>query len=330
MRSFKIEGLVKALTSHGVIAQEVRPLWSVPPKSRRRITLAAIGTRDGTIVGFHAQHSKDIVPIDRCLVARPELVALIPDLKSALNSTLNPRENINIHLLLTPNGIDVTLAGPVLNTPEIATRIFNALRPLPYARLTVGEALQHEKSAPILTFGGLHVPPPPAAFLQACAESEALMQALVKEVIGKKAKHVADVFAGIGTFTGVLAEKMRVSAYENHAPAVKALSQALNHATGLKPCSVEDRDLFRRPLVKHELGVFDAVVLNPPRQGAEAQIQWLGKSTVPRIAYVSCNPATFARDAAVLCKAGYSLKWLQPIDQFLWSEHLEVVGCFQK
>ncbi len=330
MRSNKLQQLLKILSAAGVVAHTVHPMWAVPHNARRRITLAAMGTQNGAIVGYHSAGSREIVPIHSCLVARTELIALIPALQIALNTALQPREALDIHVLACDNGIDMAISGTCLSDTNTATRIFNAVHGLPCARISVGVQLQHTGTLPILTFGTLAVNPPPATFMQACAEAEQLMQTLVLDAMGRKSKHIADMFCGIGTFLGVLATKKHVSGYENNAPAVAALTKALAKPQGLKPATVENRDLFRRPLVLHELKAFDGVVLNPPRQGAQAQAEWLAKSPVPRIAYVSCSPTSFVRDAKMLIAGGYRLDWLQPIDQFLWSEHLEVVGCFVK
>jgi len=176
-----------------------------------------------------------------------------------------------------------------------------------------------------LTVGRAQVPLPPGSFLQATAEGEATLARLVIEHVGK-AKRVADLFAGIGTFALRLAEKARVTAADSEASAIKALQRAAANASGLKQIEAIPRDLFRRPFVASELKVFDAVVFDPPRQGAEAQARELAKSGVKTVVAVSCDPATFARDVKILIDGGYKLAGVTPVDQFRWSQHVEVVG----
>jgi 23S rRNA (uracil1939-C5)-methyltransferase len=173
------------------------------------------------------------------------------------------------------------------------------------------------------------VPLPPGSFLQATAEGEATLAKLVVEHVGK-AKRVADLFAGIGTFALRLAEKARVTAADSETPAIKALQAGAAKANGLKQIEAAPRDLFRRPLVASELKVFDAVVFDPPRQGAEAQARELAKSSVKTVVAVSCDPATFSRDVRILVDGGYRLEGVTPVDQFRWSHHVEVVGVLTR
>ena len=170
---------------------------------------------------------------------------------------------------------------------------------------------------------------PPGAFLQATAEGEAALAKLVLEHVGE-AKRVADLFCGIGTFALRLAERARVSAADSEAAAVKALQQAAAKTGGLKPVEAATRDLFRRPFMAAELKGFDAVVFDPPRQGAEAQARELVKSAVPLVVAVSCDATTFARDARILVDGGYKLVGVTPVDQFRYSFHVEMVGKFEK
>ena len=182
---------------------------------------------------------------------------------------------------------------------------------------------------PALTWGGAQVSIPPGAFLQAVPSAELAMQALVCDGVGN-ARKVADLFAGCGTFTFSLAKTAAVSAFEGDNDAVQALKDAVKHAHGLKPIVAERRDLFRRPLLPAELDVFDAVVLDPPRAGAKAQSEQLARAKVKRLVAVSCDPATFARDARTLIDGGYKLRTVTPIDQFLWAAHIELVAHFER
>ena len=193
------------------------------------------------------------------------------------------------------------------------------------ARLTWGEEPVYADSVPTVHFGPVGVAPPPGAFLQAPAEGETALRAAVTEALAGCAR-IADLFAGCGTFALPLAARAPVHAVEGDAALTGALSHAARHAQGVKPVTVETRDLFRRPLLPDELRGFDGIVIDPPRAGAEAQVAQIARAQVPRIAMVSCNPVTFARDAATLTQAGYRLNWVQPVDQFRWSPHVELAA----
>jgi 23S rRNA (uracil1939-C5)-methyltransferase len=193
------------------------------------------------------------------------------------------------------------------------------------SRLTWDSETVALRAMPLQTFGRTRVPLPPGAFLQATDHGEASLLAAVREAIGP-AKRIADIFAGAGTFALPLAERAEVHAVEGDAAMMAALDKGARMAEGLKPVTVETRDLFRRPLDAADLKGFDAVVIDPPRAGAEAQVAQLARANVPVIAYVSCNPATFARDAKVLVDAGYTIDWIQGVDQFRWSAHVELVA----
>ncbi|MGC1938049.1 MAG: methyltransferase, partial [Pseudolabrys sp.] len=197
------------------------------------------------------------------------------------------------------------------------------------ARLTRHGELVAQRAQPLLQVGRAQVPLPPAAFLQATTEGEATLARLALQYLGK-AKHVADLFCGIGTFALRLAESGRVSAADSDAEAVTALQRAAATTSGLKPIEAETRDLFRRPFVTSELKRFDGLVFDPPRQGAEVQARELAKSTVPVVITVSCDAATFARDAKTLIEGGYKLDSVTPVDQFRYSHHVEIVAKFER
>ena len=197
------------------------------------------------------------------------------------------------------------------------------------ARLSWEDEVIAMRAPPIQSFGKAEVTPPAGSFLQATHHGEQALLAAVREVVGS-ANRVIDLFAGAGTFSLPLSETATVHAVEGDAAMVAALEQGWRMASGLKPVTVMARDLFQRPLLPDELTKTDAIVLDPPRAGAEAQVAELVKSNIPHIAYVSCNPATFARDAAVLVEHGYGLNWVQVVDQFRWSAHVELVGCFTR
>jgi 23S rRNA (uracil1939-C5)-methyltransferase len=329
-RQWKVEQIRSALAQRGIAGYEMKPLLSVAPRSRRRATLAAKQTRDGVVLGFHERGSNFIVDVAECHVIDPRLEALIPRLRAALAAELPRSGQCEIGLMLTDTGIDMTLGLPgiELDAPR-RTRLAKIAAQLQVARLTVnGEALA-QTHAPSLEWEGVFVTPPPGAFLQAVPAAEQAMQALVVEGAGN-ARKVADLFAGCGTFTFPLANAASVLAFEGDAEAVAALKEAARHAQGRKAIAVERRDLFRRPLLPSELEDFDAVVLDPPRAGAKAQCEQLARAKVKRVTMVSCAPATFARDARTLLDGGFKLGCVAPIDQFLWSSHVELVGQFAR
>jgi len=196
-------------------------------------------------------------------------------------------------------------------------------------RMTINGELILQSAPPAMTWGPASVEIPAGVFLQATREAEATMLAHVSEDLSK-AKKVADLFSGCGAFSLPLAKAHAVSAYDSEADAITALGNALRATQGLKPALAERRDLFRRPLLKHELDAFDGVVIDPPRAGARSQVEQLATSRVQRIASVSCNPATFARDARILVDGGYQLKVVRPIDQFLWTPHIELTALFER
>ncbi|HEV2627596.1 MAG TPA: class I SAM-dependent RNA methyltransferase [Pseudolabrys sp.] len=317
--------VVEMLEHHGVIAP-VAPLIDAHGKGRRRAVLhARRGTHNVLEVGFAAPRAHHIVAIDACPVLAPELAGAVTAawaIAEALKVTEKP---LDIHVTAADNGLDVDVRGSGALKPDQIAALARIADAHGLARLTRHGELVTQRAQPLLTVGRAQVPLPPGSFLQATAEGEAALARLVIEHVGK-AKRVADLFAGIGTFALRLAEKARVTAADSEASAIKALQRAAANASGLKQIEAIPRDLFRRPFVASELKVFDAVVFDPPRQGAEAQARELAKSGVKTVVAVSCDPATFARDVKILIDGGYKLAGVTPVDQFRWSQHVEVVG----
>jgi 23S rRNA (uracil1939-C5)-methyltransferase len=320
--AWKAQVIETALAAHD-LKTEIRPTLTSPARSRRRATLAGRRTKKGALVGFHGRRSDVIVPLTDCHVLAPPLMALIPTLAEITQTGGSRSATLSFALTLTGTGIDCAvtggkpLDGPLRAAlPRFRDRI---------ARLTWGEEPVYADTVPTVRFGPVAVALPPGAFLQATPEGEASLRAAVTEAL-EGATRIADLFAGCGTFALPLATHAAVHAVEGDAALTGALSQAARHAQGLKQVTTETRDLFRRPLMAEELAAFDAVVIDPPRAGAEAQTAALAAARVPRIAMVSCNPVSFARDAAVLVQAGYRLNWVQPVDQFRWSPHVELAA----
>jgi 23S rRNA (uracil1939-C5)-methyltransferase len=328
-RAWKRNIVIETLAQAG-LACEVGPLVDAHGAGRRRITLhARVGTHDVLKVGFAAANSHDIVPVDRCPVLDPGLNGALDAawaLAEPLNATGKP---LDIQITATGTGLDVDVRGSgALPAPTIAALSEVAERHR-LARLTRHGELVLMRAPPVITIGTAQVVLPPGSFLQATVAGEETLAALVAEHC-RRARHIADLFCGVGPFALRLAAKSRISAFDSDAGAVAALQQAAKSTPGLKPIKADARDLFRRPLVPQELRDYDAVVFDPPRQGAQAQAQQLAASKIPVVVAVSCNVGTFARDARILIDGGYRLEAVTPVDQFRHTPHVELVARFAR
>ncbi len=264
-----------------------------------------------------------------CLVLTPALFALTAGLRRVLAPIFHDGEKSDLHVTQTATGFDLGFRWSRKLTSALTAQIATAFAGLPVARIAVNELIALEQDKPRISFGDASVSLPPQAFLQATAEGEAALQAHVL-ALTERAKSVADLFAGLGTFALPLARRAKVHAVEQDGAALAALGDAARRTQGLKPVTTEKRDLFKSPLTPLELGAYDAVVLDPPRAGAEAQVRALAASKITRIAYVSCDAASFARDARILTEAGFVAGPVTPIDQFLFSLHIELVAGFTR
>jgi 23S rRNA (uracil1939-C5)-methyltransferase len=324
-RDWKRGLVVEALRQAG-LAAPVGDLIDAHGEGRRRAVFhARRSAHDVLEVGFAAYRAHHIVSIDCCPVLAPPMDGAIPA-AWALAEALSGDKPLDIQVTATEGGLDVDVRGSgALKARQVAAlaRLADAHR---LARITRHGELIAQRTAPTVQMGKASVVLPPGAFLQATAEGEATLARLVAEQVGN-AKTVADLFCGVGPFALRLAERARVTAADADAAAIAALRQAAK-TPGLKPIEAEARDLFRRPFAPEELKPFAAVVFDPPRQGAEAQARQLAASKVPLIVAVSCNAATFARDARLLVDGGYRLTAVTPIDQFRYSAHVEIVGKF--
>jgi 23S rRNA (uracil1939-C5)-methyltransferase len=327
-RAWKRLRVVEALAAEGIEA-EVAPLVPCALRARRRVTLAARRTEAGTLLGFNRMHSHEIVDISENWIALPAIVSALPALRDLATRIARTPKPFRLVVTATDSGLDVAGegSGRLADADRRAAAAF-AVR-AGFARLSLDGETVLEPRKPVVAFGTVTVAPPPGAFLQAVAETESAMAALVAQHF-TRAKRVADLFAGCGAFALRLASGAAVHAVETDAGALAALDFAARHATGLRPVTTERRDLFRRPLTARELDRFDAVSFDPPRAGAEAQARELAKSAVPRVAAVSCNPVTLARDLKLLIAGGYRLAGITPLDQFLWSGHVEAVALLER
>ncbi len=324
---FKRGIVVTALEIQGV-ETDVRPTLTSPDQSRRRASFAARRTKKGALVGFHGRKSDTIVPVPSCILVTPDLCAAQPLAEALAIVGASRKAALTVTVTSSLEGLDVAVTGGKPLDGPLRIALAALCESYRLARLTWDEDLIGMRHPPMQAMGNARVAPPPGAFLQATEHGQQVLTDLVSEIVGV-AKTVADLFAGCGTFALPLAEKAEVFAYEGARDMVEALDRGWREAQGLKRVRSEARDLFQRPLMPDELARFDAVVIDPPRAGAAAQIAELAQSRVPNIAYVSCNPQTFARDAKTLNVAGYILDWVQPLDQFRWSAHVELVGAFR-
>lgn len=321
------EGIVRgALAGQGLEAP-FRPMVTSPPRSRRRATLSGRKTKGGALMGFHARASDMIVPVPNCQLLHPDLVAAFPGLEALVRLGGSRSSEVSLTVTHSLDGPDVAVSGGKELDGALRMELARIAEAHGIARLTWSDETVALRAAPRQRMGRATVTPPPGAFLQATAEGEAALLAAVRDAIGP-ARRIADLFAGCGTFTLPLAETAEVLAVEGEAAMTAALEKAARGAEGLRRITVQARDLFRRPLEPDELKGIDAVVIDPPRAGAEAQTERLAAAKVPVIASVSCNPVTFARDARILTAAGYVLDWVQVVDQFRWSAHVELAARF--
>jgi len=327
--AFKRDLILRTLSARGLEA-DVADTWITPPASRRRAAFAARRAGKQVEVGFHARKSHDLVALSECPVARPAIVAALPKLKEIAGYLLSGKDEIGLLVTETAAGLDLHVTGVAKDVKALArAEAAGAALRAGFARVSIEGADVLTERRPSLPAGAASLLPPPGGFLQASAEAEAEMERIVREHL-KFASSVADLFSGCGTFALRLAAEASVLAAEGNAAAIEALKESVRAAHGLKPVTAEVRDLFRNPYGAAELSRFGGVVLDPPRAGAAAQVAELAKSMVPKIAYVSCDPATLARDLRTLVDGSYSILRIHPIDQFLWSAHVEAVALLER
>lgn len=328
-RAFKRQLVVDALKSKG-LTPEVGEIVAAHPGERRRVVFAARKTEKDMLIGFNQAESHHIVAVEECPISSAGIISRLPAIRAVGAAIATNAEAFRIAVLETLSGLDLAVEGvKKLSDQQRRKAIEVVLGLRGIARVSLDGEILIEPSKPIVEFGGVQVSPPAGGFTQATKPAEEAMAKLVLAHVGK-AKRIADLFAGAGTFSLQLARLGRVHAVEGDAKAIAALDHAARNTQGLKPVTVEKRDLFRRPLMTAELKVYDAVVFDPPRAGAEFQCKELARSAVKKIVAVSCNPLTLARDLAILVEGGYRITSVTPIDQFLWTSHVEVVATLEK
>ena len=325
---WKREKVVQALKSKG-IATDIGALVPCAPHTRRRVVFTARRGEAGMKLGFVRALSSEIIPIEECPISLPEIVAALDRLRALAELVCATTKSFRMTVTVTGSGLDVAVheSGKLGENQRRVASNFVIGEGL--ARLSVDDEIVVEPKKPVVMFGGIAVAVPPGAFLQATQAAEQVMADIVGQHLAR-AKKVTDLFAGCGSFALRLAAKSEVHAVEGDAPALAALDRGFRFASGLKRVTAERRDLFRRPLTFKELNAFDGLVFDPPRAGAEDQSKQIARSDVPLVVAVSCNPVTLARDLRILIDGGYTLKSVTPIDQFLWSSHVEAVALLEK
>lgn len=318
--------VVDALHARGLDCA-VEVLVACRPATRRRAVFAV--APGGQVLGFNRAMSHDIVGIEECPVLVPAITGRLAEIRTLASIIAPRRKAFHLTVTATASGLDIAATGCGEPDGKVRRQATDYVIAEGFARLAMDGEIIVEPKKPVVEFGRVPVVPPPGGFLQASAEAEDAMVAAVSGHL-RKAKRIADLFAGSGAFALRLAEHSAVHAVESDAAALAALDRGARNVQGLKPVTVERRDLTRRPLLAKELKPYDGLVFDPPRAGAEEVVRQLAKASVGRVAAVSCNPATLARDLAILVKGGYRIAKVRPIDQFLWSPHVEVVALLEK
>lgn len=331
LRTFIADRVTHALSTQQVTIGDIMPVHLSPPKTRRRIAVRSAWAGKQFQLGFSTEKSHRIIDLKQCDVMAPQLFALLQPLRALLGPRLNRARQVQIKLALVDQGVDVLVENWIANDLDTHEALSEFARTHALARLSLDEGYGPvpfwEPEPVTVTLGGVAVAYPPYGFLQATQDGEAALVTAVKTIVSDRLL-IADLFSGLGTFALSLDNSKKVYAAEADREPTLALKAASGRAT--RQIFVEHRDLFRRPLSAEELNKFQCVILDPPRAGAKEQVVNLAASNVPDVAYVSCNPASFARDAKELVSAGYQLQRIWPVGQFRWSTHIEMVGHYTR
>src|SRR5579863_397632 len=319
--------VARALRLAGVEA-EVGLLIDAHGEGRRRATFHARFNGEDAAVGYMRARAHKIVAIDSCPILAPSMAKALPSARDIANRMAKLGKPLDIAITATLGGLDVDIRGAGAPDAALRAALIGASERLDLARLSNHGEILVERRAPKIAMGASEVTPPPGGFLQATAEAERLIAALADKALA--GGRIADLFCGVGAFALRLAERRAIHAVDADGGALAALQRAAGETLRLRPISREERDLFQRPLTRQELKRVNAVLFDPPRAGAAAQTAEIAASGVPSVVAVSCNPATFARDARILVDGGYRLVSVAPIDQFRFSPHVEIVGAFSR
>jgi 23S rRNA (uracil1939-C5)-methyltransferase len=322
-------GVIETAFSHREFDIPVDDVVDAHGEGRRRVSLHVEVLNGKTRAGFMKASSRDLIELESCPILAPAL-ATAPNIAIALAAPFaNQTRQLDIALTATPQGLDCDIKGGGDTTYDIHVSLAELADRFDLARISLDGENALERRKPMMPFGDFKVPIPPASFLQATEAGEETLSAMIMAETGG-AKRVADLFCGAGPFALRIASQASVYAADSNSAAVAALRDGARYGEGLKPVEVEVRDLFRNPVFHEDLNQFDAVVLNPARAGAEAQVEEIAQSTVPLVVYVSCDPASLARDAEHLMDGGYDVQRIVPVDQFKYSAHIEAVAVFRR
>ena len=329
LADWKRQQVINALAARGIDGAPVRETITSPPRTRRRATFAARRTKKGVQIGFHGRKSDEIIPLTKCEVAHPDLLAAFPAIEACAYLGASRKTAIRATVTLSLNGLDIAVEDgkPLEKRALIDAAILADKHDL--ARLTWNGEILVTRRDPHQRIGPALVAPPPGGFLQATAEGEAALLAAAREAVGAPAKLV-DLFSGCGAFSIPFADRTEVHAVEGDAALLAALTKGWKAVGGLARITTEARDLFRRPLMADELNAYGGAIIDPPRAGAKAQMEQLAASDIPVIASLSCDAGSFARDARILIDGGCTIDWVQPVDQFRWSPHVEIAARFSR
>lgn len=328
LADWKVSVVKTALQAHG-LETSFRPIQTSPPRSRRRAVFAGRRTKKTTQVGFYSRRSTEIVPISHCDLVVPELLAALPLLQELTRVGASRSSNVRLAVTSFENGLDIAVSDAKPLDIKMKAELGALAEKHDLARLSWQGEPVAMRMPPMQRFGNCVVSPPVDAFLQATAQGEEALVAAVRDAVGTSGR-IVDLFAGCGTFALALAGQAEIHAVESEQEMLAALDAGWRAASDLKRVTTERRDLIKRTLLPAEFKKFDAAIIDPPRAGAEAQIIEIAASQIPVIAAVSCNPVSFARDAAVLVAAGFNLEWVQVVDQFRWSPHVELAARFSR
>lgn len=328
LADWKIEQVRNILSLEGILP-EFKKIITSPSHSRRRASFVAKRTKKGAMIGFHARKKNTIIEIFECSLLVPELLASFNGFKEIVKLGASRKASLRLGVTTSLNGIDINISASVDFPSEKLITLGAIADRYGFARISWNNEILIQTVEPVQKFANISITPPSNTFLQATQHGENSLVHAILKALGP-AKNIVDLFAGCGTFTLHAAQFAAVHAVEGDQEMIASLDKAWRNSTGLKTITSQSRNLFHRPLLPDELKKFDAAIIDPPRAGALAQTKELAKSTIKRIAFISCNPATFARDAKILCHAGFNLDWIQVVDQFRWSTHIELAAQFTR
>ena len=321
--------VIKSCLSARGLETIIKPILTSKTNSRRRVTLHGMKTKKSVTVGFFKRNTHELISTPSCELVNPEILSAFSLFEEITLIGATRKSIIEISVTVSKEGLDLNiLNGKKLDNQSIM-KITGLCESFNIARITWNEDLLANFLNPTIVFQGIAITPPPNAFLQATEQGQEILitNAMLSVFDSDK---VIDLFSGCGTFTLPAAKRSEVLAIDKTKSMLTAIDQAWRETTGLKKVTSRSQDLFKEPVGKEELNSFDAAIIDPPRVGAEAQSHELAKSHIKRISSVSCNPRTFSRDAKILVDSGFKLDWVQPIDQFLWSSHIELVAQFSR